>query len=103
MPLTAEEFTSRIHRISELSGDNEEVMNLLNDIQQDRTEPQFTESDVFDTDGKRFSEKYGNLQKQYRERFFSSIPETKEEQKKDIEKDSENLTFESLFKQRDIH
>ena len=103
MALTTEEFTAHIHRISELSGDNEEVMNLLNDIQQDRTEPQFTETDVFDTDGKRFSEKYGNLQKQYRERFFSSIPETKEEQKKDIEKDSENLTFESLFKQRDIH
>lgn len=103
MPLTSEEFTSHIHRISELSGDNEEVMNLLNDIQQDRTEPQYTETDVFDKDGKRFSEKYGDLRKEYRERFFSSIPETKEEQKKDIEKDSENLTFESLFKQRDIH
>lgn len=103
MSLTTEEFTSYIHRISELSGDNEEVMNLLNDIQQDRTEPQYTETDVFDTDGRRFSEKYGNLRREYRERFFSSIPETKEEQKKDIEKDSENLTFESLFKQRDIH
>ena len=55
MSLTAEEFTAHIHRISELSGDNEEVMNLLNDIQQDRTEPQFTEVDVFDKDGKRFS------------------------------------------------
>ena len=51
MSLTAEEFTAHIHRISELSGDNEEVMNLLNDIQQDRTEPQFTEDDVFDNDG----------------------------------------------------
>ena len=60
MSLTAEEFTAHIHRISELSGDNEEVMNLLNDIQQDRTEPQFTEVDVFDKDGKRFSEKYGD-------------------------------------------
>ena len=66
-------------------------------------EPRYTETDVFDKDGKRFSEKYGDLRKEYRERFFSSIPETKEEQKKDIEKDSENLTFESLFKQRDTH
>ena len=103
MPLTAEEFTAHIHRISELSGDNEEVMNLLNDIQQDRTEPQFTETDVFDTDGRRFSEKYGDLRREYRERFFSTIPETKKDQKEDIEKDSENLTFEALFKQRDIH
>lgn len=103
MALTAEEFIAHIHRISELSGDNEEVMNLLNDIQQDRTEPQFTEVDVFDKDGKRFSEKYGDLRKQYRERFFSSIPEVKEDQKRDLEKDSENLTFEALFKQRDIH
>lgn len=101
--LTTDEFTAHIHRISELSGDNEEVMNLLNDIQQERNEPQFTQNDVFDSDGVRFSEKYGNLQKQYRERFFSTIPETKEEQKKDVEKDSENLTFEALFKQREIH
>ena len=64
MSLTAEEFTAHIHRISELSGDNEEVMNLLNDIQQDRTEPQFTEVDVFDKDGKRYSEKYGDIKKQ---------------------------------------
>ena len=103
MSLTAEEFTAHIHRISELSSNNEEDMNLLNDIQQDRTEPQLTEVDVFDKDGKRFSEKYGDLKKQYRERFFSSIPEVKQDQKKDLEKDSENLTFEALFKQRDIH
>ena len=57
MPLTAEEFTAHIHRISELSGDNEEVMNLLNDIQQERTEPHFTEVDVFDKDGKRLNKK----------------------------------------------
>lgn len=95
MSLSNEEFANHINRISELSGDNEEVMNLLNDINQDHSASQYNDSDVFDNDGVRFSQKYTDLKKQYRERFFSAPTESLVPQQKSEENE---VTFESLFK-----
>lgn len=96
MPLSNEEFASHINRISELSGDNEEVMNLLNDINQDHSASQYNDSDVFDNDGVRFSQKYTDLKKQYRERFFSAPAEPQQDPQPKSEENE--VTFESLFK-----
>ncbi len=65
--------------------------------------PKYNDSDVFDTDGKRFSEKYENTKRMYRERFFSTPEEAKEEQDENIEFDnkSADIKFEDLFEARE--
>lgn len=66
-------------------------------------QPKYSDSDVFDTDGKRFSEKYENAKRMYRERFFSTPNEAKEEQEENIELDdkSADIKFEDLFEKRE--
>ena len=63
----------------------------------------YGQTDVFDSDGVRWSEKYDNMRRRYRERFFSSPDEAKDDQLEDIDKDdgSAEMTFESLFDERE--
>ena len=65
--------------------------------------PKYNETDVFDSDGVRYSEKYENAKRLYRERFFSTPDEAKEEQKENIEFDnkSADIKFEDLFEARE--
>lgn len=101
--LTSEQRKAIFMKISELTGDNEEVMNNLADLQKDDTEreqakPTYTESDVQDKDGVTWQQKYNDMKSKYRERFFSpSEPEKKEEEKPE-EKPAEGITFDDLFK-----
>ena len=96
--MTPEERKAKFMRISELSGDNEEIMNTLAELQQDELEvpePTYSESDVMDKDGVRWDKKYSDLQEKYRKRFFTpSEPEVEVEPVKE----AEAITFDDLFK-----
>ena len=58
--------------ISEKTGDNEEVMELLASVQEpfnnlSRSDsPRWADADVMDSDGVRWSEKYDNMRRRYR-------------------------------------
>ena len=95
--------------ISEKTGDNEEVMELLASVQDAFNNlsmsdpPRWADADVMDSDGVRWSEKYDNMRRRYRDRFFSTPEEAKEDQAEDIEKDDSATeeTFEALFETRE--
>ena len=112
--MTRDEYMSLIMEISELTGDNDDIMSKLDqlrtayDMRETETsitenETVYTDSDVMDSDGVRWSEKYDDMRRRYRERFFSSPEEAKESQAEDIEKDdkSTQLTFDDLFEERE--
>lgn len=70
-----EEFKQLMMNISEKAGDNSEIMDLLKSAQDDYnalsdSKSTYTDSDVMDTDGKKWSDKYSELRQQYRDRFF---------------------------------
>lgn len=96
--MTPEERKAKFMRISELSGDNEEIMNTLAELQQDEansSEPTYSESDVMDKDGVRWDKKYSDLQEKYRERFFT--PSEPDPEPVPVT-EAETITFDDLFK-----
>lgn len=102
--MTPEERTTIYTRISEITGDNEEAMELLSQLQKDADENQhsnYTDSDVMDKDGVRWSEKYAQAQKRYRERFFGGAPEDKEEEPEEKPDEAETINFDDLFKKEE--
>ena len=102
--MTAEERTAIYTRISELTGDNEEVMELLGQLQKDAGENQpstYTDSDVMDKDGVRWSEKYAQAQKRYRVCNVAATPETKEEEPEEKPDEAETINFDDLFKKEE--
>lgn len=80
-----------------------EKLKIVRDSIGEMATPKYSDEDVFDTDGKRFSEKYENAKRMYRERFFSTPDEAKNEQEENIELDnkSADLKFEDLFVARE--
>lgn len=102
MALTKEQRKAIFMKISELSGDNEEIMTQLSDLQKDDEErdtssPQYSVDDVQDKDGVKWQQKYNDMKTKYRERFFSpSEPEKKEPEEKE-EKPANDITFDDLF------
>ena len=104
--LPKEQRTALFMKISELSGDNEEIMNSLAELQQDDTERgsntnTFTEADVQDSDGVRWQEKYNQMKTKYRERFFSGGKPEEEPDPQDKPDASESITIDDLFKKED--
>lgn len=100
--LSAEERKNKYMKISELSGDNEEIMTLLEEIQTDDTErssneTSYSDSDVMDSDGVRWDKKYADMQTKYRERFFSGNTEPDEETKEKEKINANDITFDDLF------
>ena len=81
MPLTREEMQARVTQISEMVGDNADVMNLLREINNNYGEVltsaetlaqnQTVVEDIQDTDGVKWRDKYATLRSEYRDRFFS--------------------------------
>lgn len=101
--LTAEQRTALFMKISELSGDNEEIMNTLAEIQQDDadrggTTSNFSEADVQDKDGIRWQKKYEDMKIKYRERFFSGSNQEPDPESEPEGDNSEDITFDDLFK-----
>lgn len=102
--MTPEERTAIYTQISELTGDNEEVMELLGRLQKDASEnhpSNYTDSDVMDKDGVRWSDKYAQAQKRYRERFFGGAPEVREEEPEEKPDEAETINFDDLFKKEE--
>lgn len=104
--LTAEQRKAIFIKISELSGDNEEIMNALAEIQQDDTERDsgntHTDADVMDKDGVRWEQKYREMQSKYRERFFGGNPEPVDPPPTEPEPDqAETISFDDLFEKEE--
>lgn len=105
--MTRDEFKAKLDRLGELSQENDEVMEILAEINTDRDVMEgrevYGQTDVFDSDGVRWSEKYDNMRRRYRERFFSSPEEAKDDQFDDIAKDDEStvMSFDALFDERE--
>ena len=105
--MTKEEFISALDRIGEISGDNDDVLEILATLSTDRDEMEgrevYGQNDVFDTDGVRWSEKYDNMRRRYRERFFTDEGSVIKDQVEDIEKDDDSTVtdFDELFEERE--
>lgn len=98
--LTEEQRKALFIKISELSGDNEDVMNTLAELQRDDAEratagTNYTDADVQDNDGVRWDQKYRDMQTKYRERFFGGDPVQEPEQNR--ETNADKITFDDLF------
>lgn len=107
MAMTKEEYNNKLKRISELSNDNEEVMGIAREIQAEldsyNEREYYEENQVYDTDGRLWAEKYQEVKKEYRDKFFSTPSEAIENQNNDLKKDnnSTNISFEDLFNNRE--
>lgn len=107
MAMTKEEYNNKLKRISELSNDNEEVMSIAREIQAEldsyNEKEYYEENQVYDTDGRLWAEKYQEVKKEYRDKFFSTPSEAIENQNNDLKKDnnSANVSFEDLFNNRE--
>lgn len=101
--LTDEQFKEYLTKVSEITGDNEDVMNVLKEMQDSyEAPPIYTDDDVINREtGKRWSEDYNDLRKTYRDRFFSK-GEIIEQQKEDVADDEKamDITFEDLFEEK---
>lgn len=101
--LTDEQFKEYLTKVSEITGDNEDVMNVLKEMQDNyEAPPIYTDDDVINKEsGKRWSDDYNDLKKAYRDRFFSK-GEVTEQQKEDVSDDEKamDITFEDLFEEK---
>lgn len=106
MALTDEQRKAIFIKISELSGDNEEIMNSLAELQRDDAERgsgnTHTDADVMDKDGVKWEQKYRDMQAKYRERFFGGNPEPVEPPPTEPEPDkAETISFDDLFEKEE--
>ena len=126
--LSKEEFKAKVISLSEKAGDNEEIMNGLKELQDSYNESidasaaqgtgaaegeqkpanTYTDADVMDKDGKRWSEKYSELKDEYRNRFFGG-GDTPKKEEPPIDVPGEpgnasdapaNITLDDLFTER---
>lgn len=101
--LTEEQRKALFMRISELSGDNEDIMNSLAELQKDDGERAnstvtYTDADVQDKDGVRWEKKYNDMKIKYRERFFGGgTTEPEPEPEPEPEQKAQEITFDDLF------
>lgn len=100
---TKDEFTEKIKHISEVANDNESIMNELKELS-DNTIGIFdsigSKEVEKDEDGVSFKEKYEDLKRQYRDRFFSSPEDVKRAQNSDSDNDGD-YDYDSLFTKRE--
>lgn len=94
--MTREELTAKITRISELSGDNAEVMETLREIQDGYVEPEFSREQVYSPTGETWEQSYNNMVTKYRETFFAGDNKPNNIEEKEV---GEEITFDDLFKE----
>lgn len=115
--LEKEEFMNILEKVSETGGFTEEMLDDLQRLKDDFDEREgelkhyretadktvYTDDDVMDKDGVRWREKYDNMVKRYKARFFGSFTEAKEEQMEDVKEDDKSTfkTFDELFSDRE--
>lgn len=85
-------------KVTELTGDNEEVMTLLAEVTND-FEPTATlsDEDVKDIDGVSWKVKYQNMREKYIDRFFNGNDEEIDPIVNDEELPEEEVKFDELF------
>lgn len=117
MALTRDEYVELLKHISETGGDTDDMLEALKRLQDDfderdgmlrelgesRDKETFTNDDVFDKDGVKWSEKYDDMRRRYRDRFFTSGSAVIEAQEEDIEKDTDStkMSYDDLFEDRE--
>lgn len=117
MALTRDEYVELLKHISETGGDTDDMLEALKRLQDDfderegmlrelgesRDKETYTNDDVFDKDGVKWSEKYDDMRRRYRDRFFTTGTAVIEEQDEDIEKDSDStkMSYDDLFEDRE--
>lgn len=117
MALTRDEYVELLKHISETGGDTDDMLEALKRLQDDfderegmlrelgesRDKETFTNDDVFDKDGVKWSEKYDDMRRRYRDRFFTSGSAVIEAQEDDIEKDTDStkMSYDDLFEDRE--
>ena len=98
--ITKERMMEIAKKVTELTGDNEEVMTLLAEVTND-FEPtsSASDADVKDTDGVSWKVKYQNMREKYIDRFFNGSSEEKHniDDDEDEELPEEEVKFEELF------
>lgn len=97
--ITKERLMEIAKKVTELSGDNEEIMALLAEVTTDFDTPvQTPHEDLQDKDGVSWKVKYQNMREKYIDRFFSGDAPKDEplpEDKEDIP--VEEVSFDELF------
>lgn len=117
MALTRDEYVELLKHISETGGDTDDMLEALKRLQDDfderegmlrelgesRDKETYTNDDVFDKDGVKWSEKYDDMRRRYRDRFFTSGSAMIEAQEEDIEKDTDStkMSYDDLFEDRE--
>lgn len=83
---------SMLDDIQRLRDDYDERMGELERYKETKDEVRYTDDDVMDSDGVKWSEKYDDMVRRYKARFFGSFEEAKESQSEDVVED-ESSTF----------
>ena len=97
--ITKERMMEIAKKVTELTGDNEEIMSLLAEVTSDFDAPQVTpKEDIEDTEGISWKVKYQNMREKYIDRFFGGEPAKEESLPKEPEDiPSEEVSFDELF------
>lgn len=117
MAMTRDEYIDVLKKISETGGDTEDMLENLRKLKDDYDEREgmlrelgerkdktvYTDDDVYDSDGVRWREKYDDIRRKYRDRFFTTEERAISDQREDIRSDdvTEFKTFSELFKTRE--
>lgn len=96
------ERNTMMNRLKELFGDNEsdEAISFIEDLS-DTLDSLSNDSGDIEEWKTKYEENDAAWRKKYRDRFFGTGEEVKEEQEEDVKDDSEVKTFDELFKERE--
>lgn len=127
MAMNREEYTDLLKKIAETGGDTDDMLEMLRRLQDDYDEREgmlkrdgetydgeneeeareevetrgYNDDDVMDSDGVRWSVKYDDLRRKYRDRFFTTETKIIESQDTDVYEDSDvEISFDDLFRER---
>lgn len=126
MAMNREEYVDLLKKIAESGGDTDDMLEMLKRLQDDYDEREgmlrrdgetydgenaqereevetrgYTDADVMDKDGVRWSMKYDDLRRKYRDRFFTTEEKIKETQDTDVYEDSDvAMSYDELFEKR---
>lgn len=91
--LKKEEHENLLKQIADSGGDTANMLDLMQKLRDD-----FDEREGM---LKKYSEKYADLERKYKERFFTTPKEVQEETEEDVERDGKKQSYEDLFTERE--
>ena len=116
--LKKEEHENLLKQIADSGGDTANMLDLMQKLRDDFDEregmlkkygekydgensPKEDVETEKEKDGVNWKEKYADLERKYKERFFTTPKEVKEETEEDVERDGKKQSFEELFTERE--